>query len=887
MLVMDKAIDKATSIIDFLLKDNPNAEPERFEDIKKDSNLIVLTPLKIMGYLVAVFGILAMIFEVRYFNEHAIQIYVIRLSATLISIIILAILNTRFAVRYSIPLVHTLLLTIIISSGMMIYLLPQTLLVNSQIVGLIIFTSALFLSWTVKNQILVAIYYNAVFASAILLNNKGVYFLPNINESIAFVCLLSMVSIIACAYNFRMKLILAEKSFKIELSHKKYRSIFDNSVEGIFQSTPDGRFITFNKAFAEILGYQNLDELTEIDIEDIYVNLEDRKSLVSELRKKGYVKDLRIELKKKDGSSVFVRLNDKIIKDDKGNKIMQGNIQDITQHVLLEKERDKAEEALVKEKEKSEMLAQEAMRLTTLKSKFLANMSHEIRTPMNGILGYITLIEDGSYENEEELKQFASHARNSSESLIEIVSSVLDLSKIESGKVNIDRIDFDLIDVIDKSISILSTKIKENGVTIIKDIPDSTINFLNGDPTKIRQIFLNLISNAIKFTTDGEIKIILRTNMIDEGNVNVRVNIVDTGIGIPANKIDSLFKPFSQIDGSDHRTMGGTGLGLVICSEYVHLMGGKISVTSEKGRGSNFNFNLIIKVQENATGIKYIEEEQELATIPQEPIVSDDSIRSIRTKYNILLAEDNIINQKVTIKLLQAAGYKAIAVNNGGEAVKAMKEGEYDLVLMDIQMPVVDGFSATGQIRGFNDDKKNVPIIALTAHALIGDREKCLKAGMSDYISKPIIAKELIEMIDRLLEVNKVPKPQSQPQPQQISTVQKDNRSFDFERLKQVSADDEDFEKDLLSSYIEDMEVKCQELSEFIAERNLENILSLTHTIKGASYSVGAQLVGDEAFGIEVSAKSNDIPSVEERLPLLLNAVEETKNIVSSFLVSR
>ena len=877
MIVMDKA----ASVIDFLVRDNPNTETDRFEDIKKDTNLLVITPLKIMAYLVAIFGILAMIFEVRYFNDYAKQIFVIRLSATFVSIFILAILNTRFAVKYSIPLVHSLLLSIIVSSGLMIYLLPQTLLVNSQIVGLIIFTSALFLSWTVKNQILVAIYYNLVFASAILLNNKAVYFLPNINESIAFVCVLSMVSIIACAYNFRMKIILAEKSFKIDLSHKKYRSIFDNSVEGIFQSTADGRFITFNKAFAGILGYQDLNELTEMDIGDLYVNPDDRTSLVTELRKKGFVRDFRIELKKKDGSSVFVRLNDKIVKDEHGNQLMEGNIQDITEQVLLEKARNKAEKELLREKEKSEMLAQEAMRLTTLKSKFLANMSHEIRTPMNGILGYITLIEDGSYKDEEELKQFASHARHSSESLIEIVSSILDLSKIESGKIKLDRVDFDLEEVIDRSISILSTKFKENGITVVKDIPDNTINLLNSDSTKIRQIFLNLLSNALKFTSDGEIKIILRTQMLDDSNVDVRVNVVDTGIGIPSNKIDSLFKPFSQIDGSDHRTMGGTGLGLVICSEYVSLMGGKISVTSEKGRGSNFTFNLIVKVQENAAEFKIIQEEQLLLASPEKLIASDDSILSMRAKYNILLAEDNIINQKVTLKLLQVAGYKAVAANNGGEAVKAMKEGNYDLVLMDIQMPVVDGFSATGQIRNFNNDKKDVPIIALTAHALIGDREKCLKAGMSDYISKPIIAKELISMIDRLLEVNR------SPEPEQIETTQTDNTLFDFERLKQVSADDQDFEKDLLSSYIEDMEIKCQELSDIIAERDFEKILNLTHTIKGASYSVGAQLVGDEAFGIEISAKSNDLPSVQERLPLLINAVEETKEIVSSFLVSR
>ncbi|MCZ6701769.1 MAG: hypothetical protein O6940_01880, partial [Ignavibacteria bacterium] len=202
-------IEKAASLFDFLIKDKPVPESEKFEEVINETNLLVITPLKLMGYLVAIFGVLALIFEVRYFNDYAIQIYVTRLTATTIALLVLATLNTSVAVKYSILLVHILLFTIIISSGFMTYLLPQTILVNSQIVGLVIFTSALFLSWSVKNQILVAIYYNAVFACAILFNNNAIYFLPNITESVVFVALLSMVSIIACAYNFKIKVIVA------------------------------------------------------------------------------------------------------------------------------------------------------------------------------------------------------------------------------------------------------------------------------------------------------------------------------------------------------------------------------------------------------------------------------------------------------------------------------------------------------------------------------------------------------------------------------------------------------------------------------------------------------------------------------------------------------
>jgi PAS domain S-box-containing protein len=678
-----------------------------------------------------------------------------------------------------------------------------------------------------------------------------------------------------------MRLTLAEKSFKIDFTNKKYRSIFENSVEGIFQSTIDGKFVTFNKAFAEILGYDNEEELKGMSVIELYANPDDRVKLIAELRKNSFVKDYRVELKKKDGSSVFVRVNDRVVNDESGKHYMEGSIQDITEHVILEKERKLAEEALRKEKDKSEMLANEAMRLTGNKSKFLANMSHEIRTPMNGILGFLTLIEAGAYEDEQELKQYSSNARQSTESLIEIINSILDLSKIESGKVELEQSDFNLYNIIDNSLSTLSTKINEQRITVVKDIPEDTIHMLHGDSTKIRQIFLNLLSNAVKFSPQGEIRINVKTDIIDEENVNLKASVVDSGIGIPANKISALFKPFSQIDGSESRKMGGTGLGLVICKEYVNLMGGKISVSSQSGKGSSFNFDVKLNVSNSTEQVRTGRSEQFVpAKEKTTEVQSEDLLKKTRSQFNILLAEDNLINQKVSLKILQASGYQASAVNNGGEAVKAVREGEYSLVLMDIQMPEVDGFSATAQIRNMDNDKKDIPIIALTAHALVGYRDKCLKAGMNEYISKPIIAQNMLDMIDKLLNMKNA------PIIEEPAVEEESNPLFDFERLKKVSTDDFDFEKDLVSSFVEDVEQKCERLEDHIVAKDLESIVNLAHTIKGASYSVGAQKVGDEAFGIEISAKSNDLMSVQERLSQLKIALEETKEVLSGYLVT-
>ncbi|MCZ6702945.1 MAG: ATP-binding protein, partial [Ignavibacteria bacterium] len=718
------------------------------------------------------------------------------------------------------------------------------------------------------------------FACAILFNNNAIYFLPNITESVVFVALLSMVSIIACAYNFKIKVIVAEKNFKIRYSEKKYRLMFDNAVEGMFQSTLEGKFLNTNKAFADILGYNNKDELKEIDVTELYVNHGDRKELINELRKKSYVKDYQVELKKKDGSSVLVSLNNRLLKGEDGNQFIEGNMQDITEHVFLEQEREKVEDALRKEKEKSETLAKEAMRLTGLKSKFLANMSHEIRTPMNGILGYLTLIEAGAHQDEEELKQFTSNARQCAESLMEIINSILDLSKIESGKIELEKLDFDLYAIIDQAISVISAQVTEKKIEIIRDIPEDTIHLLNGDPTKLRQIFLNLLSNAVKFTLQGEVKILARTERIDEGTINLDVKIIDSGIGIPAEKINSLFIPFSQIDGSEIQTMKGTGLGLVICKEFVSLMGGSINVTSEQNKGSSFNFNVRLKVQSNTDQLNEIQDDSTEILELEDLAEIEDSKKAARAQFNILLAEDNLTNQKVSLKILHASGYKASPVSNGKEALKEVKEGDFDLVLMDIQMPEVDGFSATTQIRSLNSDKKDIPIIALTAHALIGDREKCIKAGMNDYLSKPIIAKELLTMIDRLLNINDV------HIPEKPTEEQTENSLFDFNRLKKVSADDFDFEKDLLSSYVVDVKEKCEQLDELLITKDFQQIINLAHTIKGASYTVGAQKVGDEAFGIEISAKSNDLLSVRDRLPQLKTALEETKEVLSGFLVT-
>lgn len=874
-------MDRKETLIEFLLNPAAFFKKENYLKIRQESRKHLVTPLKVIAFMVAVSGLFAMVFEVRYYQHLQLEIYFTRLFATLIAFLILVFVNSKNSEKYSTLLVHILLLTIIISSAIMIYLMPKTIVVNSQIVGLVIFTSALFLSWEVVNQIIAAIYYNLVFAAAILINDQRIYILPNTIESLAFVLFMSLLSIFGSAINFKLRLKVAEHSLATEKSELKYKSIFNNALIGIYQTSLDGKILIANDAMARILGYQNAEEIIGKDILAFYKNPDERQHLIELLNEKGIVENLRLTLIRKDFDEIFLKINARLITQPETNqKIIEGNLQDITEQVKAEQIRDEYQESLKKEKEKSEKLAAEAMNLSQVKSRFLANLSHEVRTPLNSIIGLLSIIEDGNARNEDEVKQFISTARSSAESLLDVINAILDLSKIEAGKIELEKLNFNLRKVVDQAIMVVHQKAREKGIKIIEDLPpNDELNFV-GDPTRIRQIYINLLGNAVKFTEEGEIRIKVEVAGQNGSKIKIVSSIEDTGIGIPADKLSELFKPFSQVDGSEGKKFGGTGLGLVICKEFLNLMEGDIKVESEENVGTKFTFHFYVEpALSNILGKKQSgDKEHQSAALDNLGDQLDKSLVEQRKKYKILLAEDNLINQKVAIRTLTSFGYQVDAVLNGEQAVSEHKSKNYDLILMDIQMPEVDGYTATKMIRKLDAPLNSVPIIALTAHALLGDKEKCLVAGMNDYISKPVVAKEIVQIIDKYLGIHKN-KPQGDKK-----VVDKASDLFDFDRLNQVSLGDKEFEKDLLGDYFKDAEIKLETLKEFISQRNLKKIQELAHTLKGSSYSVGAKAIGDEALGIEISAKSNDIESVEERLIKLTKVIRESKELFKDVL---
>jgi len=524
---------------------------------------------------------------------------------------------------------------------------------------------------------------------------------------------------------------LSERNRKLSIEQKRLRSLFEMSPIGIaFNDLETGGFVDLNDALVKPTGYTK-EEFVNLSYWDITPREyeEQEAEQLESLAKKGRYGPYRKEYIKKNGERYPVLLNGVLLKDRNGKEFIWSIIEDISERIENEQRLIEARDAA--------QIADKA------KSEFLATMSHEIRTPLNGVVGMIDLLSRSKLD-EEQLRKLGI-AKSSAEFLLVVINDILDFSRIEAGKLELEKIDFDIEKLIQELVESFESEVHSKDLSLTTSFERLEHKIFKGDPNRIRQILNNLIGNAIKFTRAGSVEINLSVKE-DNGGWRLDAEVKDTGIGIPEKEQKTLFDAFTQVDASTTRKFGGSGLGLAICSKLTGLMGGKISVSSELGKGSSFKF--FIKLDSGEMNLPEKEGDSESS--------KEFSNEDVIMAGKILLVEDNHFNQEVVSMLLQEFGLNIDVAENGVDALEAMKSnpGEYDLILMDCQMPEMDGYEASEKIRGgiAGQDYAEVPIIALTANAMEGDKEKCLAAGMSDYVSKPIDGEVLIQKISQWIK---------------------------------------------------------------------------------------------------------------------------------------
>jgi PAS domain S-box-containing protein len=774
----------------------------------------------------------------------------------------------------------------------------------------------------------------------------------------------------------------------LEASEERYRMLFARNLAGVLRTTMAGQVLECNQAGALILGCDSPAEVIGTNIIRFHYSAKDREHLVRTLKQQKVQTNSELKLRRGDGQPVWVLASFRFVEEDCPG--VEATLVDIT-------DRKRAEEQLKQAKE----IAEEA---NQAKSSFLANMSHEIRTPMNGVLGMVGLLLDGELDARQ--RKRAETVRDSAEALLDILNGILDFSKMEAHKFKLEETVFDLRSLVEGVADLMAVKTQEKGVELLCFIESDVPTQLVGDANRLRQVLVNLAGNAAKFTTAGEVSIRVKLESAADRR-EIRFEVSDTGIGIAADKRRLLFQPFSQVDSSTSRRYGGTGLGLSIVRMLVEMMGGKVGLESEEGKGSCFWFTLplerqsaverprplslagwrVLVVDDNAASRSLIMEfldfwkvnasqaadaesalhllehagggpfdavlvdlempgtdgerlgnliredpklagtdlvlltPQKLAAdaerwqqqgfaghvskpvkqgelggclasilgygpAPVRPDVKPKpsrTSREMRAQLRLLVVEDNKVNQEVALGILEKLGYRADVVADGRSALCALAEKDYDLVLMDCQLPEMDGYEATRRIRQPDTAVRNhdIPIIATTAHALAGDREKCLDAGMNGYVSKPLRHEALEQAIEHWTGATLAPvAPAEAPEPTPSASAV----AFDGEDFVERLMGNEDLARRLVRAFVDDIPQQIARLAQALNGLDSQTVRLVAHSIKGAAANVGGLEMQEIAWKLEQTGSADDLTASAAALPELAASFVRAKQLMEHFV---
>ena len=660
------------------------------------------------------------------------------------------------------------------------------------------------------------------------------------------------------------------KDIRIQMAaQERFESIFRNNPALMSLATlPERRMVDVNGAFLETLGYTREEVIgkTPSDL-SLFPYPDQQSRLVERLFAENRVSNTEIQLKTKHGDIRYGIFSGEILGNGDTSYLLSVMI-DISDRKEAEMALNQSRDILEKTNLALEASIAQALEMTRqaekankAKSAFLAHMSHEIRTPMNGVIGMTSLLLGTRMTSKQ--RHYAESVRTSAEALLEIINDILDLSKIEAGKLDLETLDFNLEELLQSFIRSMEVQAHKKGLRFLCARNPDVPTLLRGDPGRLRQILTNLAGNAIKFTPQGEVAIHIRVEREDKDTVLLRFGVRDTGIGIPEKKIPLVFDKFTQADTAITRQYGGTGLGLAIAKQLTRLMGGEIGLASQEGKGSEFWFTALLARQTPDS---------------THPVSRENAVPASRPalrytpKTRVLLVEDNFINQQVAKGFLDTLGLSVITVTHGEEALAALRDFPYDLVLMDVQMPVMDGLEATRRLRDPASGVLNpqIPVIAMTAHAMQEDRKRCLDAGMNDYVTKPLSPEALTQALARWLppapDTPSMARPAEKKHPHASS---QENQIWNPRILSDFFQGDRELMEVILDEFLSTVSVQLETLEALIRQGDLATVQMETHSLKSVSAHMGAEAFSWAALQMETAAKAENLEAARLCLPTL------------------